>query len=136
MWDVEENLISYINSPAFAFSAALFFMIPLSELYYSGNVYFFFIAITALIFELIIYVIMVQIFEFEKIPGLAALTIRITSIYFYIFMLFNPEIFDLLMLTIFSGSGDLVLSEDLFSGRVAPDSELYADKKEIMFRIF
>jgi NADH-quinone oxidoreductase subunit M len=111
-------------------------MIPLSELYYSGNVYFFFIAITALIFELIIYVIMVQIFEFEKIPGLAALTIRITSIYFYIFMLFNPEIFDLLMLTIFSGSGDLVLSEDLFSGRVAPDSELYADKKEIMFRIF
>ena len=136
LWEIEEDLVSYINSPTFAFTATLFMLIPVSELYYSGSVYYFYIAIMALIFDIIIYYIIVVLIDLSGIPGLEALAVRIFSISFYILSIFNPEIFEFVVMLFFHGSGDFVLSEELFSGALDPECGLMDDKKEILFRVF
>jgi NADH-quinone oxidoreductase subunit M len=136
LWDVEEDLVSYINSPSFGFTAVLFLLIPISELLNNGIIYYLYIAIMALIFDLILFYILVEATDLYKIPGFAALALRITSVWFYVFALFNPEIFDFIVVTVFPGSGDFVLSEELFLGELDPECGLMDDKKEIMFRIF
>lgn len=136
MWKTEENIISYINSPSFIFTASLFLLIPVSELFYTGSIYFFYIAIIALIFDLFLFFVLVYFTDLHKIPGFAALAQRICSFSFYTLAIANPEVFQFIVSVFFSGNGDFVLSEELFSGELDSDCGLMDDKKEIMFRLF
>ena len=136
LWDVEEDLTSYLNSSSFSFTVVLFMLIPVSELYYSGTVYYFYIAIMALMLDVIIYYILVYLTDLHEIPGFVALALKIWGTWFYILALFNPEIYNFVVSVVFPGSGDFVLSEELFSGELDEDCGLMEDKKEIMFRIF
>jgi len=77
LWDVEEDLTSYLNSSSFSFTVVLFMLIPVSELYYSGTVYYFYIAIMALMLDVIIYYILVYLTDLHEIPGFVALALKI-----------------------------------------------------------
>lgn len=117
------------------FTAFYFFLIPVSELALNGTVVYFYMAVAALIFDLFLFYLLMVVNE-PKVPGLAATAARIFSFAFFLFTLEHPEFFPEFVRLVFPGEGDYIITSQVILGEMPVDSPEFADKKELVFRLF